>query len=162
MISFAKDLIDFPFGKKEKKLQRRLNKIISAMRSLKLLPKKRPVFLAVEFVSTDQMKTLNWKYRRKKSPTDVLSFEQTWSKQGALFLGDIVVCKPIWRKQAKDNKNTLEQEFTVLLVHGLLHLCGYDHEKSASEFKKMANLEMKILQKMKLRIESGLISRSRL
>lgn len=102
---------------------------------------------SVAFVSDKRMKELNKFFRGKDSTTDVLSFphkpdvfETTEGGefevtgvlagiQGAhVFLGDIVISLEQAERQAKENKLTLEKEIKQLILHGALHLCGYDHE----------------------------------
>jgi probable rRNA maturation factor len=80
------------------------------------------------FVGTRAIRTLNRKYRRKDRPTDVLSFPI--GKKGAdgkFYLGDIVISVPVAAKQARTGGHSLEHELEVLVLHGFLHLAGYDH-----------------------------------
>ena len=80
------------------------------------------------FVGTRAIRTLNRKYRRKDRPTDVLSFRI--GKKGAdgkFYLGDIVISVPVAAKQARTGGHSLEHELEVLVLHGFLHLAGYDH-----------------------------------
>ena len=80
------------------------------------------------FVGTKAIQTLNRKYRRKDRPTDVLSFPI--GKKGAdgkFYLGDIVISVPIAAKQARTAGHGLERELEILILHGFLHLAGYDH-----------------------------------
>jgi len=105
-----------------------------------------PAFgLDVTFVTRGKMKSLNRKYRGKDSATDVLSFPalEIFARQG--HLGDLVICAPILEEQAKRIGHSPKQELHVLLVHGLLHLLGYDHERSGRESSEMAKWESRIL-----------------
>lgn len=105
-----------------------------------------PAFgLDVTFVTRGKMKSLNRKYRGKDSATDVLSFPalEIFARQG--HLGDLVICAPILEEQAKRIGHSAKQELHVLLVHGLLHLLGYDHERSGRESSEMAKWESRIL-----------------
>ena len=95
--------------------------------------------LSVLFVNSRRMKLLNTLYRGIKKDTDVLSFP-LMDKQphhGALILGDIVISVPKALAQAKEFKVSFYDELLRLLVHGLLHLTGYDHEINAYQKKKM-------------------------
>ena len=93
--------------------------------------------VSVTFVTDEEIAELNETYRGKEGPTDVLSFEcdgvdtpgfdETAAEDEAFELGDIVIAPDIAEAQAKDFGTTFEQEISLLLVHGLLHLCGYDH-----------------------------------
>jgi probable rRNA maturation factor len=94
--------------------------------------------LTVLFTSTVQIQQLNRDYRGHDKPTDVLSFP--WSENvedlredEAPYLGDIVVCLPVCALQAREHGRSTEQEVALLLVHGLLHLLGYDHDTKAKE-----------------------------
>jgi rRNA maturation RNase YbeY len=104
---------------------------------------QRSVSLAV--IGAAAMKRLNKHYRHKDKVTDVLSFEADEALDGREWLGEILICGPVCRKQAKEMRHSIEHEFQLLFVHGLLHLCGYDHEKSEADDIKMKKLETKIL-----------------
>ena len=99
----------------------------------------------VTFVTRGKMKSLNRKFRGQDSPTDVLSFPalEIFARQG--HLGDLVICAPVLEEQARRIGHSPKQELHVLLVHGLLHLLGYDHEKSNRESSEMAKWESQIL-----------------
>lgn len=87
------------------------------------------------------IRELNKKFRRKDKPTDVLSFPMN----DDYLLGDIVVSLERARAQAKDFGVTYEEEVSRLLVHGLLHLLGYDHVKGGTQAKKMKAKEEELL-----------------
>ena len=80
-----------------------------------------PVELSVSLVSADEMSELHVKFAGEQGPTDVLSF--TMDEEG--LLGDVVICPEVAAKQAKD----ISAELRLLLVHGILHLLGYDHQE---------------------------------
>lgn len=106
----------------------------------------------VTIVSDKVMKTLNKKYRGKNKPTDVLSFSQEdMFIEGRKILGDIVIAKETTRKQAKEARKTIREEFSMLAVHGLLHLLGYDHEKKKEEVV-MFGLQNELLEHVQKRI----------
>ena len=88
--------------------------------------------LSVLLVDDEQIRRLNRRYRDRDSATDVLAFPQQeadepLSSPADRLLGDIVISVPTARRQARENDHTLERELIILLVHGLLHLLGYDH-----------------------------------
>jgi probable rRNA maturation factor len=97
----------------------------------------------IAFVSDRRMRELNTQFRGKDSTTDVLSFPYEADKfeleHGAEsaddtnFLGDIVISAEQADRQAAENGLTLENEIKQLILHGLLHLCGYDHETDNGE-----------------------------
>jgi len=106
--------------------------------------------VSINFVSRRIMQQMNRKYRGKDRVTDVLSFA-VYDGSPAEFigvndLGDIFICIPVIEKQAREFGVTVEEELFRMLVHGLLHLLGYDHEKSKKEEKKMFDLQEKILE----------------
>ena len=90
---------------------------------------------SVAFVSDRRMKELNKFFRGKDSTTDVLSFphETDEFEPDSKNLGDIVISAEQAQKQAEENGLTLENEIKQLILHGLLHLCGYDHETDSGE-----------------------------
>ncbi|GJD06039.1 Endoribonuclease YbeY [Galdieria sulphuraria] len=88
--------------------------------------------------------SLNSKWRNKKEPTDVLSFAQ----EEQTLLGDIVISVETAYKQALERNYSLRDEIRVLLVHGFLHLLGYDHEESEQRRDEMEELENKLLSSL--------------
>lgn len=102
--------------------------------------------LSVLFVNSRRMKLLNTQYRGICKDTDVLSFPllNKGIHHGPVMLGDIVVSVPKALQQAKEFKVTFYEELLRLLIHGLLHLTGYDHEINAYQKKKMKNKEKEL------------------
>ncbi|MGH7827383.1 MAG: rRNA maturation RNase YbeY [Candidatus Binatia bacterium] len=101
--------------------------------------------LSIALVGDSEMRKLNAKYRKKNSTTDVLSFpSEEKLPTGSVLLGDVVVSVDQARRQAKEHNKTFKSEMATLLIHGVLHLLGYDHERSAKEARKMARLEKRI------------------
>lgn len=90
---------------------------------------------SVAFVSDNRMKQLNEMFRGKDTTTDVLSFpyEPDEFDPDKSNLGDIVISAEQAQKQAAENGLTLEGEIRQLILHGVLHLCGYDHETDNGE-----------------------------
>ncbi|MGH2711855.1 MAG: rRNA maturation RNase YbeY [Actinomycetota bacterium] len=93
-----------------------------------------PVELSVSFVTTEEMEELHTKYAGESGATDVLSF--TMDEEG--LLGDVVICPEYASKQ---NEN-LEAELRLLLVHGILHLLGYDHQEDEERAAMWKRQEM--------------------
>jgi len=91
------------------------------------------------------MKRLNRQFRGKDKTTDVLSFP-SGGGPGPQTLGDIAISIPVARKQAARAGWTLEKETLFLLIHGILHLLGYDHERGAKEAHEMAELQSRLLK----------------
>jgi len=107
--------------------------------------------LSVLFVNSSRMKILNTRYRGIPKDTDVLSFPLgDEGPHGApVMLGDIVVSVPKALEQAKVFKVPFYDELLRLLVHGLLHLVGYDHEISTYQKKKMNKKQQELLDALK-------------
>ncbi len=105
--------------------------------------------LSILFVGDRAMKSLNRRYRNKDKTTDVLSFplQEIKFPNRPVLLGDIVISIPAARRQAAEAAHALNREIEVLLVHGLLHLLGYDHEAGAREARRMKRKELQLLKK---------------
>ena len=121
--------------------------------------KVQAVELSLTLCGDKRIRTLNRDYRGKDKATDVLSFpvHDSLRPEGEddffffdkiLNLGDIIISRDVAKKQAKEFQITYEQEILHLMVHGLLHLCGYDHEIDESEEKIMFDLEEKLVAKI--------------
>jgi probable rRNA maturation factor len=110
--------------------------------------------LSILFVNDERMKTLNRQYRGIDRTTDVLSFpqEDTFPKasgpESDIVLGDIVINLHKAERQAKENGLTFDEELKRLLVHGLLHLLGYDHEKGGHSERKMKERSKRLLEQL--------------
>jgi probable rRNA maturation factor len=106
--------------------------------------------VTVALASDIRVRSLNRRYRRKDTATDVLSFPA-----GEPFaLGDIVIAEGVARRQARAAGHSLQTELRVLALHGLLHLLGYDHERDSG---RMARLEGRLRRRGGLR--QGLLER---
>lgn len=94
--------------------------------------------VTIAFVSDRRMRELNNEFRGKNSTTDVLSFpfEPDEFDPAPDFLGDIVISAEQARRQAAENELNLETEIKQLILHGILHLCGYDHETDRGEMNR--------------------------
>ena len=105
--------------------------------------------LSVALLPDNLVKILNRKYRKLNKYTDVLSFSGKSEKLPGIdnFLGEIVIARDVCQKQAKKQQHSFKKEFIILLIHGTLHLLGYNHEKS-KEAVQMENLEAKVLKKV--------------
>ena len=106
------------------------------------------VELSIVLISDAQIKRLNKLYRNKDKPTDVLSFPIGEKVEDWLILGDIVISVDTARRQAQELGYSLEEELKRLLVHGLVHLLGYDHELGGEEEKKFFELEEFVLREL--------------
>lgn len=104
--------------------------------------------LVIRIVDQDESAALNLEYRKKQGPTNVLSF--TYEPVGdrpVKLLGDVVICASIVEKEASEQHKGLDAHWAHMVVHGLLHLLGYDHIEESDAFE-METLELEILTKM--------------
>jgi len=104
--------------------------------------------VTIAFVSDAAMRTLNRRWRQKRGTTDVLSFpaaDEAFEQTNEKRLGDVVISLEQAARQAKENHLTLQQEIAQLILHGLLHLCGYDH---ATDSGQMDRLELRLRKKL--------------
>ena len=104
--------------------------------------------VTVAFVSDRAMRELNRLWRHKRGTTDVLSFpaeQDKFEKMEGSRLGDVVISVEQAARQAKENGLTLDQEIAQLILHGLIHLCGYDH---ATDKGEMNRLELRLRRKL--------------
>ncbi len=106
--------------------------------------------LTIRIVNEKEIKKLNSTYRNKLKSTNVLSFPMELPK-GILLeippLGDIVICSEIVEEEAKNQKKNLSAHWAHMVIHGTLHLLGYDHEKN-HEAEIMEKLEIRLLKKL--------------
>jgi probable rRNA maturation factor len=104
--------------------------------------------VTVAFVSDRAMRELNWRWRGKRGTTDVLSFpagQDEFEKVEGLRLGDVVISVEQAARQAAEHELEFEMEVAQLILHGLLHLCGYDHETDRGE---MNRLELRLRRRL--------------
>jgi probable rRNA maturation factor len=105
--------------------------------------------LAVAFVRDRAIRDLNHRYRDKDRATDVLSFPAAGggspSSEADGYLGDIAISTDTALRQAEEANHSFEREVDELLIHGVLHLCGYDHETDGGE---MNRLEVRLRRKL--------------
>ncbi len=126
---------------------RRVRAVLS--RAARLVPgsgiqnPKSKIEISVLFCGDRKIRTLNRRYRRRDRPTDVLAFPG--SSPG--FLGDIVVSVPYAARQARRGREPVSREIDRLLLHGFLHLLGYDHETDQGE---MDLLESALRRRLRL------------
>lgn len=111
--------------------------------------------IGLVFVNDARMRALNRAYRGKDRPTDVLAFSAREGSFGNLnsgLLGDVVISTETARRQADAMGRGLDEEALHLLIHGILHLLGYDHERSPREAGRMRRLERAIRREFPERV----------
>ncbi len=104
--------------------------------------------ISLRVVDEAEMARLNEQYREKVGPTNVLSFPADLPDVvNVPYLGDIVICAPIVAKEATNQGKSLDSHWAHLIVHGILHLKGYDHIDDV-DAETMESLEIEIMQKL--------------
>ncbi len=108
--------------------------------------------LSILFVDDHRIQALNREYRRKDHPTNVLSFsmrEGDFSQVTPELLGDVVISVDTAAAEAESAGIPLGEHMAWLLIHGILHLFGYDHEKSPQQADEMETRTKQLMQKVK-------------
>ncbi len=110
--------------------------------------------LSLELIGDRRMQRLNYEYRKRNRTTDVLAFptREAVVPEGLScptgLLGDVAISLPTAIRQAMSAGRSIDQELAILLVHGVLHLCGYDHERSVREAERMSRREQAVLRRI--------------
>jgi probable rRNA maturation factor len=130
----------------EKKIQKLCDIICQTLKSKKIRNKKllNKTEMTCVFLTRAQMKKLNYNFRKKNKPTDVLSFQPSDTDS----VGELVFCPAVLTAQAKKQKQSLSDELMYMFIHGLLHLLGYDHELSQNEEKIMFALQDSVFDQL--------------
>ena len=107
-----------------------------------------PVSLTLRLVDLEENHPLNHQYKKKNKPTNVLAFPALMIPgHQENYLGDIVICAPIVEKEAQEQNISTEAHWAHLIIHGTLHLLGFDHEED-QDAEKMEELEIRILENL--------------
>jgi probable rRNA maturation factor len=101
--------------------------------------------ISLAFVDKQEIQKLNRKFRKKNKPTDVLSFNMDEKD----CLGDVVICPDVVKENAEKYNVSVNYETKKVFVHGILHLLGYDHEKTEKEAELMELKQEKYLKNIK-------------
>ncbi len=103
--------------------------------------------VCIGLVGDTRMRRLNRTYRNQDRTTDVLAFAYREAQTGVSpLLGDVVISVPTARRQAKELSHSLDEEVLRLLIHGVLHLVGYDHERSEWQARRMRRKETELFE----------------
>tara|TARA_A100000164_G_scaffold83060_1_gene70875 strand:+ start:7826 stop:8287 length:462 start_codon:yes stop_codon:yes gene_type:complete len=106
--------------------------------------------LSIRIVDQEESALLNKKYRNKVGSTNILSFPMNIeSPDREIFLGDLVICAQTIANEAEQQKKKLDEHWAHIVIHGILHLLGYSHDKS-SNTKTMEDLERKLLSEINI------------
>ncbi len=104
--------------------------------------------LTVRIVDESEITDLNRTYRGKDKVTNVLSFPFTDPPETATsILGDVIVCAAVVKREAQEQDKAPEAHWAHMVVHGILHLCGYDHEQS-EQAEQMESIETDIMTRL--------------
>ena len=104
--------------------------------------------MTVRIVGNNEMSTLNYQFRRKRGPTNVLSFPADLPEGIDMpLLGDIVICADVVEHEALAQHKTLDAHWAHLVIHGILHLLGYDHTDGTTA-QRMETLEITLLARL--------------
>jgi len=108
-------------------------------------------------VDDPQITKLNKTYLNRNRPTDVIAFSQlegafSHLNDHANLLGDLVISLETAKRQAQEENTTLKDEVVFLLIHGILHLIGYDHEGSVKKSREMEAKQQEILSFLQNRV----------
>jgi len=106
--------------------------------------------LSLDLVGDRRIRRLNRQYRGRDYPTDVLAFPmRNVVGPASSLLGDVVISLHTAARQAEARGHSLDHEVGMLLIHGTLHLCGYDHERGVREARRMRRKERAVLESLK-------------
>tara|TARA_B100000989_G_scaffold246827_1_gene194052 strand:+ start:198 stop:683 length:486 start_codon:yes stop_codon:yes gene_type:complete len=149
--------INFLDFKQNVKIKQLIKKVIKSSTDEISFCKKMNLELSVLIVSSRQIKSINKKYRMINKPTNVLAFPQieendfdSINNLKTSLIGDIVISPGIIKKESNDYFLGFNDHFSHILVHGLLHLFGYDH-KNSSDTEIMQKKEISILEKINIK-----------
>lgn len=120
-----------------------VRQVAKELRARKILKGTVPSVTLV-FISNPEMKIMNTRYRSKAYATDILSFESMDPKN----LGDLVIASTVVRRQAKEHGLSFEFEMGYMILHGMLHLLGFDHEGSKKDAAKMFKIQDDVFEQL--------------
>lgn len=101
--------------------------------------------VSLVFLNENDAKKLNWNYRCKDYPTDILTF----GSDDPTSMGELVLCPQVISRQAKDHGMSLDDELGYIVLHGVLHLLGFDHEKNKVEEARMMTLQDEVFETLR-------------
>jgi len=110
---------------------------------------QQPAQVVVRLVGSAESKRLNYQYRAQNHATNILTFTLSENTLSAELIADLLICMPVLEKEAKKQGKTLEHHFAHLIVHGMLHAQGFDHEDEIDALA-MESLEIAILKRLKI------------
>jgi probable rRNA maturation factor len=109
----------------DKLIQTVIKNTLEKLQKINKIQKELSIEISIALVSENKMAELNQQYRQQNEPTDVLSF--TYEENDKKLEGEIVICPTIIKKNATEDKIKFKEELSRNLIHGLLHISGYEH-----------------------------------
>ncbi len=128
------------------------NCLRSLQATLEYLCREEDCSISLKFITSEESAELNSHYRGKAGATNVLSFAADFPQSivtdiGLRPLGDLAICPEVLEREAAEQNKSLQSHWTHILVHGLLHLLGYEHGEEAAA-TTMENIEIEVLKKL--------------
>lgn len=137
---------------KQRKYPIKKEKLLQWTRRVLLFQKMDKAEMGLVFVNNRQIRIYNRDYREKDQATDVLAFpmlEGVGADLHPMFMGDVMISLEMVEKEACFYRRKMEDQLLILLIHGILHLLGYDHERSDGEAVKMQRRERFLFKRLK-------------
>lgn len=119
---------------------------VASLRAWLSLALVRPATVTVRFVDADEGRVLNRDYREKDYATNVLTFTYE-QRRGHRLAGDLVLCAPVVEREARAQGKSVRAHYAHLVIHGALHLAGYDHQQP-DEARRMEAREIRLLSRL--------------
>jgi len=123
---------------------------LTTLASLALRDNQSEAELTIRIVNSEEMVHLNSTYRQQNKTTNVLAFPSNIPKEVQLdcpLLGDVIICPEVLAQESKQQQKTLEEHWSLIVIHGVLHLLGYDHIND-DDAAKMQAIEIKLLAEL--------------
>ncbi len=142
-------MLEIDFSNRTKKFRVNKHKLFSIIKKIGKLSGTDSGILSLSFVEQEEIRKINKKFRGKDTPTNVISFPFMDVAGNKKLLGDIVICPLIAKKQAREQGNDFNDYVAFLIIHGFLHLIGYDHIKEKERIV-MEKKEEEIFENLKI------------
>jgi len=140
--------IDIQWGVERNATMPEDHRIASWVRQVFEILSEAPAEITIRIVSEDEIIELNGRFREMPKPTNVLSFPVgVKDEEGFMILGDIVLCEPVVIAEAEQQQKSVDRHFAHMIVHGMLHLKGFDHVQD-DQAEEMENLERHLIQQL--------------
>ena len=132
-----------------------IKKIVELVLSSEKPSEYKQMRIDVNFIDDELMTELNETYKKRSGTTDILSFNFNEQEEKYYFLGELYLSVPVLEKQAKQMGHSIEKELAILLIHGTLHLLGYEHHNGKAKRLRMEKAEQKYFKVVEEEIFRG-------